>query len=442
MDEKIILLILISLIVITTSYSLTCTVYLTEIGCPHCAKTDPVILKDVLSSNISIIEYELTSGNGPIAYMYFQKYHLPQGVPNIIFSDGHFLVGDNDILKNFNSYEKEYDNNECLLLNGSKNFFDLDFNSLPGSPKIWYKDKVVIKGKQNISNQIVRNFLFKDIIPNGTKLSYVSVPYSGGEINFRNGIKYHGWVFLWNRTSKKGSSLTTSVFSKINLTLPAITSLALVDAINPCALAVCAMMLIAIMTYNPKKRYKVLLAGLAFSFTVYVMYFLYGLVIVKAFQLIQSLVFVKDYIYKGVSIFAVLIGLLELKDYFNYKKGTLFTEMPLSFRPKVKKLIEGITSPLGASLIGAFVTIFLLPCTMGPYIITGGILSKTSIIKSILYLLYYDFIFIIPMLVITLLVYFGMRRVQDVYGWRNRNIRKLHLIAGILLMIVGILLLL
>ena len=434
-------ILLIALIILPVSYSLTCTVYLTEIGCPHCAKTDPVIFKDVLNSNLSIIEYELTSGNGPIAYMYFQKYSLPQGVPNMIFSNGNFLIGDKDILQNFNSYEKKYDNNECLLLNGSKSFFKLDFNSLPGSPKIWYKDKVVIKGKQNISNQIIKNFLFNNVIPNGTKLSYVSVPYSGGSINFKNGIEYKDWVFLWNRTDKKGRIISTNTFSKISLTLPAITSLALVDAINPCALAVCAMMLIAIMTYNPKRRYKVLLAGLAFSFTVYIMYFFYGLVIVKAFQLIQNLVFAKSYIYKGVSVLAILIGLLELKDYFNYKKGTPLTEMPLSFRPKVKRLIEGITSPLGASLVGAFVTVFLLPCTMGPYIVTGGILSGTSIIKSILYLLYYDLIFILPMLAITFLVYFGMREVQDVYSWRNRNIKKLHLIAGILLVIVGILLL-
>ena len=78
---------------------------------------------------------------------------------------------------------------------------------------------------------------------------------------------------------------------------------------------------------------------------------------------------------------------------------------------------------------------------MGPYVITGGILSVMEFIKAIPWLLYYDFIFVIPMIAITLLIYFGISKVGDVYGWRSRNIRKLHGIAGILLIIVSILIL-
>ncbi|GAG48195.1 unnamed protein product, partial [marine sediment metagenome] len=47
------------------------------------------------------------------------------------------------------------------------------------------------------------------------------------------------------------------------LTLLQITSLAAIDAVNPCALAVLTLMLIAILTYNPKKKINILLAGFA-----------------------------------------------------------------------------------------------------------------------------------------------------------------------------------
>ena len=42
------------------------------------------------------------------------------------------------------------------------------------------------------------------------------------------------------------------------------------------------------------------------------------------------------------------------------------------------------------------------------------------------------------MLAITFLIYWGLSRVEDVTGWKDRNIRVLHLIAGILLFLVGL----
>jgi cytochrome c biogenesis protein CcdA len=107
-------------------------------------------------------------------------------------------------------------------------------------------------------------------------------------------------------------------------------------------------------------------------------------------------------------------------------------------RPKVKKIIGNITSPKSAFLIGFIVTLFLLPCTIGPYIVASGLLSELGTIGAIPWLLYYNLVFILPMIVITLIVYLGLARVEDVSGWKEKNIRKLHLTAGILLFLVGL----
>ena len=48
-------------------------------------------------------------------------------------------------------------------------------------------------------------------------------------------------------------------------TLTKITSLALADSVNPCAIAVLTMILVAILIENPDKRKKVLYGGLSFS---------------------------------------------------------------------------------------------------------------------------------------------------------------------------------
>ena len=147
---------------------------------------------------------------------------------------------------------------------------------------------------------------------------------------------------------------------------------AVIDAINPCALAVLALMLIAILSYNPTKRKNILLAGLAFVTSVFIMYLIYGLVIIKSFQLIQTLAFIKPWLYKILGAGAIILGCFKLKDFFQAKTTCKVT-------PKVDKILSKITSPYGAFLVGAFVTIFLLPCTIGPYVICGGILSALCI---------------------------------------------------------------
>lgn len=226
------------------------------------------------------------------------------------------------------------------------------------------------------------------------------------------------------------------------LNLGKITALALADSVNPCALAVLAMVLMTILIQNPEKRKRVLFAGLAFSLSVYIGYLFYGVIIIQFFKTFAEILRANSrFIYNGLAILAMVLGALNIKDFFFYKKGSFATEMPIWMRPKVKKVIDRITSPAGAFIIGFLVTIFLLPCTIGPYIIASGLLSELGIFQSLPWLLYYNFIFVLPMLIITFLIYFGLKEVEQVAGWKDRNIRALHLIAGILLFLVGIALL-
>lgn len=217
-----------------------------------------------------------------------------------------------------------------------------------------------------------------------------------------------------------------------------ITTLALADSVNPCAIAVLTMVLVAILIQNPEKRKRILYAGLAFIASIYIGYLFYGVVIIHLFKAFAQILRENSgIIYGGLAIFAMVIGALNIKDFFMYKKGGIATEMPISLRPKVKKIIQKITSPIGAFMIGFLVTIFLLPCTIGPYIIASGLLSELGIAGALPWLLYYNLLFVLPMLIIVGLVYYGFTRVSEVSGWKERNIKILHLVAGILLFAVG-----
>jgi cytochrome c biogenesis protein CcdA len=218
-----------------------------------------------------------------------------------------------------------------------------------------------------------------------------------------------------------------------------ITSLALADSVNPCAIAVLTMVLISILIKNPEDRKKVLYAGFAFISAVYLGYLFYGTIIIYFFNSFAELIRENSgIVYNGLAIFAMLLGALNIKDYFSYQPGGIATEMPMFIRPYAKLIIKKITSTRGAFFIGFLVTIFLLPCTIGPYIIASGLLADLGILGAIPWLLYYNLLFIIPMLAIIALIYYGFTKVEDVSGWKERNIKRLHLIAGILLFAVGL----
>lgn len=223
------------------------------------------------------------------------------------------------------------------------------------------------------------------------------------------------------------------------LTFLGITGLALADSVNPCEIAVLALVLITILTQNPEKRKKVLHAGLAFVASVFILYFLYGLIIIQLFKGVDLAISgVRVYLYKIFAILAILLGLFNIRDYVRYTPGRFGTEMPLSMRPRVKTLIKKITSPRGAFLVGVFVSVFLLPCSIGPYLIASGSLYVLDFLKTIPWLLYYNLIFVLPMLIITVLVYVGYTTVEKVSGWKDKNIRYLHLVAGLLLLALGL----
>jgi cytochrome c biogenesis protein CcdA len=228
----------------------------------------------------------------------------------------------------------------------------------------------------------------------------------------------------------------------MDFTIGKITLLALADSVNPCAIAVLTMVLLTILIQNPEKRKKVLYAGLAFVTSVFVGYLFYGIVIIQFFKAFAELLRENaSFIYRGLAIIAMVLGGLNIKDFFMYRKGGIATEMPIWLRPRVKRTIQKITSPKGAFVIGFLVTLFLLPCTIGPYIVASGLLSTLGTLGALPWLIYYNILFVLPMLAIVGLVYFGFTRVQEVSGWKDKNIKLLHLIAGILLFAVGIALL-
>lgn len=216
------------------------------------------------------------------------------------------------------------------------------------------------------------------------------------------------------------------------LTIPAVFSAAAVDAINPCAFAVLIILLTTILAAGIRR--KALFAGLAFTIAIYISYFLMGVGLYSAIMAAG----ITHLFYSIVAVLAILIGLFNLKDYLWYGKWFVM-EVPMKWRPALKKLIKGVTSVPGAFLVGFVVSLFLLPCTSGPYIVILGLLAKAATRNyALLLLVFYNLIFVLPMLIITLAIYFGFTTTEKAEEWRTKRLKVLHLIAGIIILLLGI----
>ena len=227
-----------------------------------------------------------------------------------------------------------------------------------------------------------------------------------------------------------------------SLSILEITGLALVDSVNPCAIAVLILLLSTFFMRNPNKRYKLLLAGFAFALGIFVFYFMIGIFLLLGIKSALAITDLRNvYIYTAFGVFSIVLGLLNLKDYFHYGILGFTMEVPMRWKPKMGATLDMIVLKLasipGAFIAGVAVTAFLLPCITGPYIVAGSLLSGLNIFDASLWLAFYNFLFVLPMLIITTIIFFGFSSIEKASEFRERNVKKLHLIAGILLIIVG-----
>ena len=216
------------------------------------------------------------------------------------------------------------------------------------------------------------------------------------------------------------------------ISLLTIISAALADSINPCAIAVLLILLTSLMSTGNKKR--ALKSGLAFTLSIYIAYFLFGLGLLSVIQFAG----LSNMIYNIIGIIAIIIGLANIKDFIWYGGGGFVMEIPRSWRPILKNFLNSITSPLGAFLAGFVVCLFELPCTGGPYLFILGLLAeKTTQLAAIPILLLYNIFFILPLLIITILLYYGKSDIKTISTWKEKNIRSIHLITGLIMLGLG-----
>lgn len=219
-------------------------------------------------------------------------------------------------------------------------------------------------------------------------------------------------------------------------TLGLVLGSAAIDSINPCAIGVLILMISIILGGHKSIARMLFLGGLYIS-SIFLTYLLAGLGLL--FFLGSVPLFVTEYISITVGSIIVILGLVEIKDYFWYSRG-FSLGIPVRFAKKIHDLAKNITVP-GVILTGAFVAGVELPCTGAPYLAIITILSTNFNLMAFLMLVLYNIVFVLPLIIILLLVA-GGTKLPAIKMWKQEARGFMRLAIGLLLVGLGWLLIL
>jgi cytochrome c biogenesis protein CcdA/glutaredoxin len=214
------------------------------------------------------------------------------------------------------------------------------------------------------------------------------------------------------------------------ITVPLVIASALIDSINPCAFSVLIFLLISIVALENRRR--ILMVGGVYIAAVFIFYLLSGfglftLVSLSGFSRALSLI--------GATV-AIVLGVISVLDVLRNRDEFLLA-IPSSKKEQIERYISTATLP-AAFALGIFVGIFELPCTGGIYLAILGLMSRSyTLMEGLPYLILYNFIFVLPLILILLLVAYGLSP-ERANEWRVRHRRTLRLIVGLAMIAIGV----
>lgn len=237
-------------------------------------------------------------------------------------------------------------------------------------------------------------------------------------------------------------SIDMPIFGNISsddYSLPMLTIfIAGMDAFNPCAFFV-LLFLLSMMVHS-RSRGRMALIGSIFVFFSGAIYFLFMAAWLNLFIYLGEL----RIITLIAGCVAVLFALINIKDYFCFKKGF---SLSISEHEKPKLIdrirhllrLDSITMVILATVILAIVAnSYELLCTAGfPMVYTRILTLKSLSIESYyLYLLLYNLIYILPLLIIVVVftIKLGSRKLSEKEGM------VLKLLSGVMMLMLGSLL--
>ena len=227
-----------------------------------------------------------------------------------------------------------------------------------------------------------------------------------------------------------------SVLSRFRSMGPlAVVGAGLVDGINPCAFAT-LIFFVSYLSLGGRRGREVLFAGIAFTIGVFLAYLAVGLGLYRVLDSFgEALPTAGRWVMMGTAAICALLAVLSFRDFLRARRGELkdmALMLPEALRARIHSVIRrgkgsGFTVPVAFGT-GLVVSLLELACTGQVYLPT--ILFVTTVPElrgaAIAYLLLYNVLFVLPLVVVFVLVYYGTTSKQ-LTGWLTRRAKTVKL---------------
>jgi len=212
----------------------------------------------------------------------------------------------------------------------------------------------------------------------------------------------------------------------------------LLEGLNPCSLAT-LVFFISYLTMVGRKRKDIFWVGMGFTGAGFITHLLLGLGILSFIQHLSFLPLFSRIVYLITFLFSVFLGIFSLYDYVQLKRGRpskMTLQVPDSLKKRIHRIIrkregeleagkEGKSSRFlfAAMVIGFIVTLLQSTCTSQVYLPTILFVTNIPSLRdsAIFYLILYNIVYILPLVAIFVIVYWGTTSEQLSFFLQRRT---------------------
>ncbi len=211
----------------------------------------------------------------------------------------------------------------------------------------------------------------------------------------------------------------------------------LIDGYNPCAFTV-LIFFISLLLIRSRSKKDILFVGTSFTLGLGLSYFLLGIGLFNIISKWKYFDEIARWVYLATAIVTLVFAVLTFQDYFKAKKGAT-KDMALQLSNTEKRTIHSLlrnpkvqSFTIFSFLVAFPVSIVEFSCTGQTYLPTiVYIYSMPSLrIKALLYLILYNIMFILPLVVIVLFAYKGSTS-EKFSKWFTSHLATIKLLTGI-----------
>jgi cytochrome c biogenesis protein CcdA len=220
----------------------------------------------------------------------------------------------------------------------------------------------------------------------------------------------------------------------------------LVDGLNPCAFAT-LIFFISYLTLSGRKGSEVITVGIAFTLGVFVAYLVIGLGFYKVLDLLGNVLnVIARWVYGFTALLCITLAVLSFLDVAKARQGNhkdMTLNLPEGIRKRINSVIRKGRSTnryvIGAFTTGLVISLLELACTGQVYLPTIIFVSSVPELRlrAIFYLIVYNLLFILPLVVVFILAYFGTSS-QELTKFMKKHTAAVKIGLGILFLALGV----